>query len=133
MEIINKSFVQESFENLIKLFKGEEQSNNIESTITPIKNKSKLTNKKKLSSNSKKKKSFLGENFCDDECYNKFTKVMQKIKSGEVDINKINWSDVKEKEVGVQQSSNLVQNLVNYYFTMGYNQGVQENTANKAE
>lgn len=41
---------------------------------------------------------------------------MKKIKEGKIDINKIDWT------ANNQEDQNLFQNLINFYYTQGYNQ-----------
>jgi hypothetical protein len=139
--ILNHSIVKNSFDRLINLYK-DPNSFKISIDKMDIKwvdkendnfhvqngNLKKSTFIKKSNSNFKNAKmntniDFLQQNFCDNECQYKFTEIMKKIKEGQIDINKIDWTSVRNTNV---ENQNLVQNLVNYYYTQGYNQGIQE-------
>ena len=63
--------------------------------------------------------------FCNPNCKEKFEKIFNLIQQGKIDINKIDWTQPELKEGGIE-SENIIKNLVNYYFTMGYMQGMQE-------
>lgn len=84
-----------------------------------------LNNKNNLEllNNKKNSDELLKQNFCDDHCHDKFIKIMKKIKEGKIDINKIDWTANISNN---QENQNLFQNLINFYYTQGYNQGKQE-------
>jgi hypothetical protein len=120
---IEKHMIKTSFDKLIKLFYPENRIKHKEDTTMENNNQKKKQNQK-INNKSKnlknvrqlENKSFLNQNFCNEECQLKFQKILMKVKNGEIDVNKINWS---QKD---GQDFNLIQNLVNYYYNAGYNQ-----------
>jgi hypothetical protein len=53
------------------------------------------------------------DNFCNSECYEKFLKVIDKIKKGQIDINNLNLSG----------ENNMLANMLSHYYNAGYMQG----------
>jgi hypothetical protein len=140
MELINQSIVQTSFEKLIKILQLGEPENEEHKKDIKIKSQINVTKKKTMNLNSSsinkqafsrknEKKTFLNTNFCNENCYEKFSNIVKKLKLGEVDLNKINWSS-SSSNIGENSDStkteNLIQNLVNYYYSLGYNQAINE-------
>lgn len=80
-------------------------------------------NNLKLLNNKKNSYELLKQNFCDNNCYDKYIKIMKKIKEAKIDINKIDWTANISNN---QENQNLFQNLINFYYTQGYNQGKKE-------
>jgi len=112
-----KHIIKTSFDKLINLFYSDNRikhknDTNLKRQNQKINSYSKNMKREALSKN----KSFLNQDFCNEECRIKFQKILKKLKNGEIDFNKINWS---QKE---GQDFNLIQNLVNYYYNVGYNQ-----------
>jgi hypothetical protein len=164
MELINQSIVQISFEKLIRLFHqnsnedGGEYKNLEEKEVEvedlfkknyklPSMKKSQINssanssfNKKALTKKNHNNKFFRNSNFCNQMCYEKFSNVIKKLKAGEVDFNKINWSSplplpltsasVTNENSEFPVPENLIQNLVNYYYSLGYNQAINEMSNN---
>jgi len=56
------------------------------------------------------------EFFCNEECYNKFIKIIKKIKNKELDLSKIDWSKYSD-----EKDKNLIVKLVTYYYNLGKN------------
>ena len=54
--------------------------------------------------------------FCNDECYNKFIKIIKKMKNKELDLSKINWSKYSN-----DKDKNIIVKLVTYYYNLGKN------------
>ena len=67
---------------------------------------------KKMVKNDDKIKDF----FCNDECYNKFIKIIKKMKNKELDLSKINWSKYSN-----DKDKNIIVKLVTYYYNLGKN------------
>lgn len=137
--IINQSLIKNSLDKLIYIYRNENtlklnQESETENNQQKHPNKSlKIKNFKNKESLNKKsiklaEKSFLKSNFCNEECYKKFTEIIRKINSGEVNLNKINWNHINQLEDNRNDnfSNNFIQNLVNYYYSLGYNQALNE-------
>ena len=60
------------------------------------------------------------EYFCNEECYNKFIKIIEKIKNKQLDYTKIDWSKY-------EQSNNPIFKLVQYYYNLGLNSNSTKN------
>lgn len=113
-------FVKDSFDKLINIYFPHNRSNIENNSIDNDDKEYSVLHKKKIDkkkSNDGKDKFFLNKNFCNELCQVKYEKILTKIKNGEIDINKLNWT----KDVGGQ---NLIQNLVNYYYNAGYSEGI---------
>ena len=54
--------------------------------------------------------------FCNDECYNKFIKIIKKMKNKELDLSKIDWSKYSD-----DKNKNIIVKLVTYYYNLGKN------------
>ena len=75
-------------------------------------------NKKKKEENDLEeniKDNFSKEFFCCKECYDKFIKVIKKIKENKIDLTKIDWGKYNN------DSSNIIVKLVTYYYNLGLN------------
>lgn len=91
-----KNTIMDSLNNLFTLFteEGKQQNDNTQN---------------------KMKKNPLKNYFCNEECYKKFLRVIDRLKNNQIDISKINWSQY-------QNSDNLIANLVTYYYNLGLSQ-----------
>ena len=93
----NKNTIHNSFTSLVEII--EKQDNN--------KNKNKIKNEvKQIEDN------FNKDFFCCKECYDKFIKVVKKIKDNKIDLTKIDWGKYSD-------SSNIIVKLVTYYYNLG--------------
>jgi hypothetical protein len=85
----NKNIIQISFDKLVNSFGIEkEPEQNIDNSLV--------------------------NNFCNDECYQKFLNVLGRIKMGQIDINNLNLSDGE---------NNILANMLTHYYNSGYTQG----------
>jgi hypothetical protein len=138
-KVINSSFIKDSFDRIVLRYKNS-QTNNIDNYQGIAKNenlfeeKSFMREEKKfIHSNKNIKKKYFSSvgnnnfmnNFCDEKCFEKFNKITKLLKEGKIDYNKINW-----EEVG-GSNFNLIQNLVNYYYKMGFQNGLDNQSLNK--
>ena len=51
--------------------------------------------------------------FCCQECYDKFIKVVKKLKDNKVDLTKIDWGKYSN------ETNNIIVKLVTYYYNLG--------------
>jgi hypothetical protein len=118
----DRNLIKNSFDKLINLFYPENRIKQNNNSLLNFNHESKKPTRQAIvnSKISKKNKSFLNQNFCNEQCQIKFQKILSKIKNGQIDINKINWWQQEG------HGYNLIQNLVNYYYNIGYNQGISE-------
>ena len=94
----NKNTIHKSFTSLVEIIEKQDNNNN---------NKNKIKNGvKQLEDN------FSEEFFCCKECYDKFNKVVKKIKDNKIDLTKIDWGKYSD-------SSNIIVKLVTYYYNLG--------------
>ena len=54
------------------------------------------------------------EYFCDSECYKKFLGVAKKIKTGALDMSKVNFNEY-------HNTNNIISNIATYYYNLGLN------------
>ena len=105
----NENTIHKSFMFLVDKFKEENIQNNYESKSKEIENWFKSED------------SFIKIYFCCDDCYNKFIRVIKKIKDENIDLTKIDWNKYSP------DSSNIIVKLVTYY----YNLGLQNSSSSK--
>lgn len=105
----NENTIHKSFMFLVDKFKEENIQNNYESKSKEIENWFKSED------------SFIKNYFCCDDCYNKFIRVIKKIKDENIDLTKIDWNKYSP------DSSNIIVKLVTYY----YNLGLQNSSSSK--
>ena len=105
----NQNTIHKSFMFLVDKFKEENIQENYE-------------NKKNENNDGHNNEDYFIKNyFCCDDCYNKFIKVIKKIKDENVDLTKIDWNKYSP------DSSNIIVKLVTYY----YNLGLQNSNSSK--
>ena len=92
----NKNTIHKSFTSLVEII--EKQDNNNKNNIKK--------EVKQLEDN------FSEDFFCCKECYDKFIKVVKKIKDNKIDLTKIDWGKYSD-------SSNIIVKLVTYYYNLG--------------
>ena len=61
----------------------------------------------------------LKQYFCDEQCYHKFLRVIEKLKTNSIDMSKINWNDSLD---------NKISQIVSYYYNLGLSQYSESNT-----
>lgn len=61
----------------------------------------------------------LKQYFCDEQCYYKFLRVIEKFKKNSIDMSKINWNESPE---------NKISQIVSYYYNLGLSQLSESNT-----
>lgn len=91
-----KSLIHESFMKILNYY------NNSEYTQSEIKNDGSLK-----------------QYFCDQQCYHKFLRVIEKLKTNSIDMSKINWNENPE---------NKISQIVSYYYNLGLSQLSESNT-----
>ena len=94
--------IHNSFSSLVNLINNRHQKTNIE--------KEKIEKEKEIKNNYD---NFSKEFFCCKECYDKFIKVIQKLKDNQIDLTKIDWGKYSS------DSSNIIVKLVTYYYNLG--------------
>ncbi len=94
--------IHNSFSSLVNLINNKQQKKNIE--------KEKIEKEKEIRNNDD---NFSKEFFCCKECYDKFIKVIQKLKDKQIDLTKIDWGKYSS------DSSNIIVKLVTYYYNLG--------------
>ena len=87
----NKKEIQEKIENKIEKEKGKQKEIEIKNNDD----------------------NFSKEFFCCKDCYDKFIKVIEKLKNNQVDLTKIDWGKYS------LDSSNIIVKLVTYYYNLG--------------
>ena len=92
----NKNTIHKSFKSLVEIIEKQDNNNN-----NKIQNEVKLFEDK-----------FNKDYFCCKECYDKFIKVVKKIKDNKIDLTKIDWGKYSD-------SSNIIVKLVTYYYNLG--------------
>ena len=96
----NINTIHKSFTSLVDLFeKGK--NNNIKKE------------EKKLIDSNINDNDFIKNYFCCKECYDKFIKVIKKLKDNKIDLSKIDWGKYPA------DSSNIIVKLVTYYYNLG--------------
>lgn len=72
--------------------------------------------------NNKTENDLFSQNFCNEECLKKFKQTLEKLKNNQIDITKI------QAQI---PDLNIIQNLLNYYYELGFNQGYTESIIHK--
>ena len=103
---IENSIIKQSLVKLVHLYNNQNEPQN----------ELKESNDLKLSYIKSNTNEFIKTNFCDEKCFEGFQAILSKLNKGEIDINSIDWTK------GGQ--NNIIQNLVNFYYNIGYNQAV---------
>lgn len=101
MEIYNysesSSIIKDSFDKLIKMYLKQDDTNEEEEQTILKQNISKANL------------------FCNQDCEEKFNKIIEKFKTGKIDTSKLNWEQ--------NSNSNILQNLLISYYNQGFHDG----------
>lgn len=144
--ILNPSTIKASFDKLISRYTSEnyniddqelmhnnfqneelaEQKTNNSKTKHKGQNKSISANKGNLNSDQ-----FIKDNFCNNECVKNFNKILTAMKEGRMDLSKINWNEAVAAGNNNASDYNFFQNLVNFYYNLGYEQGSNQTNNEK--
>ena len=101
----NINTIHKSFTSLVNLFEKGKKNNN---------NKKEEKKLNKLDDDD-----FIKNYFCCKECYDKFIKVIQKLKDNKIDLSKIDWGKYSA------DSSNIIVKLVTYYYNLGLQNSIK--------
>ena len=101
--------IHNSFISLVNLI-NKGQQNNKKEIQEKIENKIEKEKENEIKNN---EDNFSKEFFCCKDCYDKFIKVIEKLKNNQVDLTKIDWGKYS------LDSSNIIVKLVTYYYNLG--------------